>query len=54
MEAECVRVALPRQYRRSTRALACPQHRALRAIFIDDDDRMIAKLGLVAPRQLER
>jgi hypothetical protein len=54
MQAERMRVSLPGQHARRSRALACPQHAALRTILVDHDDRMTAQLRLLAPDELER
>ena len=54
VQAQRVRVALTGQHAGSARALARPQHAALRSVLIDHDDRMRAQLGLLAPHELER
>ena len=52
-QAEGVRVALPGQHTRRTRAFAGPQDRPLRAVFIDHDDGMRAPRRLAPPHDLQ-
>ena len=54
MQAERMRVALSRQHAGCSRALACPQHAALRSVFIDDDDGVRSQLWLCSPDELQR
>ena len=54
MQAERMRVALPGQHAGAARALACPQHVALRPVFVDHDHRLLAQLRLLPPHELQR